>query len=106
MAWFKKAPVEASVNEEVPVEPQAEVKTAAAPVVFNPAVEESLEFANYRADAIARCIEQRRGEMMPRHPDHDMMVGEAMSYAYMLVQHGKWAREKLEELATRLKDSY
>lgn len=86
-------------------EPQVEIKTAVQPVVIDPSPEQDLEFASYRADAIARDIEQRRAEGRQEHPDKDIMIAEAMGYGYMLIQHGKWTQDKLASLEGRLRDT-
>lgn len=83
--------------------PPAAVGMAAFPIVVNPGDAEQVRFAAYRADAIARDHEQRRAEGRARHPEFDRMRGEAMMYAHMLVQAGKWGAAEVALLEERLR---
>jgi hypothetical protein len=104
MALFRSKkpapPVEAPPVEPAPVEP---FKVVANPPVIGTVPDEvSLATAHYRADAIAREIEQRRDEGRPLHDDHNTMVAEAMSHAWRLVGAGKWDRDYVAVLQARL----
>ena len=101
MAWkFWRRPTPAAPPP--PIDPALFTTIARAPV-FNPNDDQQIQFAAYRADAIAREIEQRRSETRQPHPEHDQIVAEAMSYAWMLVKAGKWTRENVDALARRLR---
>lgn len=74
---------------------------ATAPI-FNPSQTEHVEIAEYRANAIARDIEQRREEGRESHAQEDQIMCEAMSYAWMLMNAGRWSRAQVIELEKRL----
>jgi hypothetical protein len=93
--WFK--------TKQDNVQTQVVAQVLAAPIVVNPTDEEGLKFAEYRADAIARDIEQRKNEERELHPEHDQMVAEAMMYGHMLVQAKKWTLEHIEALKDRVR---
>ena len=76
-----------------------EAAVVANPIVINPTDEQGLNFAEYRANAIARDREQRT----ERHPEHDSMTSEAMMYAHMLVAAKMWSEAELKKLEERLK---
>lgn len=76
-------------------------KIASQGPLINAAGDDELAAAAYRADAIAREIEQRREEGRPEHPDHHQMVCEAMAHAWRLVGAGKWTRQHVNELEAR-----
>jgi hypothetical protein len=106
MDWFKRARdklrAPAPLPDPPPVDPGVFATLARAPT-FNPNDEQQVVFAEYRADAIAREIEQRREDGREAHPEHDQIVAEAMSYAWMLVKAGKWTTEHVSALALRLR---
>jgi hypothetical protein len=91
---FKSAPKEL---------PRAVVKAAVVTQgpVINPDSGD-VYYAEYRADAIARCIEQRRAEGVDLHPEHTQLFSEAMTYGWRLVQAGKWTTDQVETLRKRL----
>lgn len=70
------------------------------PIVVNPSPDE--QWAAYRADAIARDIEQRVAEGRPRHPQYDQLVAEAKMYGAKLVAARVWTAEQLTALEARL----
>ena len=96
--WKKKpAPEAAPEPEAAPV-----AAVAVAPIVINPTNEQAVKHAAYRADAIARDIEQRRAAGETR-PDHDRMVAQALSHAHGLVAAGKWTDADVKKLEARLR---
>lgn len=94
MSWYSRRP-----PAPPPVAPEAFVMSAKAPV-FNPSDAEQIFFAEYRADAIAREIEQR--DRSNPHPDEQKMVAEAMAYAWMLKGAGRWSARQVHDLEIRL----
>lgn len=92
---FKKQKIK--LPEEISVAAQV----VANPPVFNPLPNDH-EHSAYRADAIARDIEQRREEGRGPNVDHDKMVAEAMSHAWSLHGIGKWTQQDIDALKTRL----
>lgn len=88
--WFSKK-----------TEPQVQAQIVTQGPVINPESGD-LRFAEYRADAIARCIEQRRDEGMPLHHEHPLLFSEAMAYAYRLMGCGAWTQEKFDAFRKRL----
>lgn len=70
--------------------------------IFNANDEQHLAGAAYRADAIARGVEQRREEGTDPHPEYDQIFGEAMSHAWKLFGAGKWTRDDVFNLEARL----
>jgi hypothetical protein len=82
--------------------PTSEIGLITNPIMINPTDHENLLFAIYRADAIAREIEQRRAEYREQHPEHEKMQAEALMYAHLLIQAGQWNREHMLDLAARL----
>ncbi len=69
--------------------------------ILNPSSDNSVEFGRYRADAIAREIEQRRNDKQPQHPEHDFIVGEAMAYAWL--QFGRsWTLNDVKAFQARI----
>jgi hypothetical protein len=90
-----------------PPPPLPETTAAAMQVVVNAPLinasdDDSLKAAAYRADAIAREIEQRLAEAREAHPDQDKMIAEAMAHAWRLVASSKWTREHVASLEARL----
>lgn len=93
--------VEDSLKQETIVDkPTLAVVTP--PAVFNPTPSQDLEFAKYRSDAIARCLEQRREEGLDLHTDHDFMRAEALAYAWNLVGAKLWTEEDVLNLKNRI----
>lgn len=79
-----------------------DMSVPASPPVFNPSRTDEVEFAEYRANAIARDVEQRREDGREQHQQHDQIIGEAMAYAWMLQAAGRWTRNQVIELEKRL----
>lgn len=90
--WRRRAAVEPPPMPEPP-------KPA---VNINPTDEHQQVYAEYRADTIARDIEQRREECREPHPEHNQIVAEAMLYAWILVRGGKWTADDIAALQQRL----
>lgn len=97
----KRAPEPIAPPAPPPIDPAVFTTIARAPV-FNPTEDQQVVFAQYRADAIAREVEQRRAMGRPAHPEHDRIVAEAMSYGWMLVAATKWTLDNVRALQARL----
>jgi hypothetical protein len=102
-AFWRKPAAEPPVSPPLPenVDPQV-FKTVAQAPVFNPSDDEHLKFAHYRADAIARELEQRAAERREPHPEQERMVGEAMELGWRLVRAGRWTSRDCHALHARL----
>jgi hypothetical protein len=90
-----------------PAPPLPETSAEAMKVVvnaplFNPTDDDHYTAIAYRADAIARALEQRLERGDDQHDDHHQMVAEAMEHGWRLVRYGKWAIVHLQSLADRL----
>lgn len=96
--WWRRAQ---PAEPPPPIDPAA-LGAIARSANFNPTDDQQIVFAAYRADAIAREVEQRRETGM-RHAEHDKIVAEAMAYGWMLVGAGEWTPENVQALQRRLK---
>lgn len=74
---------------------------ARAPAV-NPDHDDRALFSVYRADAIARDVEQRRAEGRGAHPQHDALLAEALARGWAAVAAGLWKPGDVTRLQARL----
>lgn len=71
-------------------------------VIINASDRMAIDHAKYRADALARDIEQRRTEGSQR-TDHSEAVAQALAHAYALLAAGEWTEDEVDSLSARLK---